>query len=141
VVLLLVIDVFMRSTFNRTLPGTVELVELFMVVVVFMAVAYASLGNANVAVELLYSKLPTRTQEILDSFTSLLGALIFGFVSWGMGKRLLENLFSVTPLETSMLRIPWFPFLFIACFGSVLLCLELVIKFIHSLMKIRQGNH
>lgn len=38
-IVLLVTDVAMRTSINRVLPGTVELVELFMVITVFMSVS------------------------------------------------------------------------------------------------------
>ena len=128
-VLILVTDVSMRTSSNRILPGTVELVELLMVATVFMSLAYTSLTDGFVSVELVYSRLSKRLQAILDSFASFFGMLVYALISWQIGIRAWENLWAVNPLETAMLRVPIFPFLFMAALGSALLCLQLLVRF------------
>jgi TRAP-type C4-dicarboxylate transport system permease small subunit len=135
IVALLVVDVFIRTFFNLVLPGTVELVELLMVVTVFMALAYTSLSEGHVTVDLLYLKLPKRVQVILNSLTSLLCMLVFGLFSWQIGERAWENVWTVTPLETSMLRVPFSPFLFIAALGNLLFCLYSLVRFLDSVFQ------
>jgi TRAP-type transport system small permease protein len=128
-VLLLVTDVSMRTSINRVLPGTVELVELFMVITVFMAVAYTSLTDGLVSVELVYTHSPKWVQLLMDGLANFCGMLIYAVFTWQIGIRAWDNLWSVTSLETAMLRVPVYPFLFMAALGSFLLCLQLWVKF------------
>ena len=73
----LVADVFLRTFVNIIMPGTVEIVEILMVVVVFMTLAYTYMQNGHVAVEFFYKRSSRRGQAFFDGIGALAGLLVF----------------------------------------------------------------
>ena len=131
-VLLLAIDVSMRTFISRVLPGTIEVVELLLVIVGFLTPAYASLVKGHVGVELISSKLPKRFQAILNSFSYLVGMAVFALMGWQIGLRAWENMIAVNTMNTPMLHISLTPFFVVAAAGSVLFALQEIVGFFHS---------
>jgi len=68
-------DVVLRR-FGKPIPGTYELVGFLGTIVVSFALGFTSLEKGHIAVELLVSKLPLRTQLAIETFTNLFSFLI-----------------------------------------------------------------
>lgn len=134
--LILAIDVFLRSAIDVVVPGTIEIIQFLMVLVVFLSLAYTSLGRGHVTIRLVSSRFPERIQVGLDSFASLLGVLLFAGIGWQLGLRGWDNIFATNPLNSFRLHVPYYPFYFMAALGSILLALHLLVNFCHSLIKI-----
>jgi TRAP-type C4-dicarboxylate transport system permease small subunit len=134
--LILAVDVGLRSGIDVVVPGTVEIVQFLMVLVVFFSLAYTSLGSGHVTINLFTARFPERIQVGLDSFSSLLGVLIFAGIGWQLGSRGWHNIFVTNPKLTYRLLIPYYPFLFMAALGSVLFSLHLLMNFCHGLAQI-----
>ena len=66
-----------RYFLNMPLLGTIELVELMMVVIGFFAIPYTTMERRHITVRLLVSRLSRRTQAILRSIGFFLSAGIF----------------------------------------------------------------
>jgi len=74
-------DVVLRR-FGKPIPGTYELVGFLGTIVVSFALGFTSLEKGHIAVELLVSKLPLRTQLAIETFTNLFSFLIFGLMTY-----------------------------------------------------------
>ena len=132
----LVIDVCLRSVFDIAVPGTIELVELLMVFVVFFSLAYTSLEKGHVSIGLIISRFPDNVQTIFDIIAAALGMCIWALICAQLAFRGWENLNVVNPMHTPRLLIPYAPFMFIAAIGCLLYCLHLLISVINSLRSI-----
>ncbi len=108
--------------------GAVEMVGLLTVVVVFCVLAFTEAKGAHIVVDILVSRLHSRTRAILTSIMSLLGAVFFIIMGWQGWDLVLSNL-SPFVRTTGVLSIPFAPFMFIMAFGCVLFGVEL---FIHT---------
>ena len=64
-------DVFLRDVFNQPIKGSIEIAELFQVLVVFFGLAYCEAQRGHVRVEILISYVGRRTRLALDSVTWL----------------------------------------------------------------------
>lgn len=114
-----------RFFFNKPLLGTVELVELGMVVIGFFAMPYSTMHNANVRVEIITVLISKRSKAILGIIASFLSALIIGFITYQAfinAFYYLENLNQAT----TILSIPFAPFRFIMAFGCLILFLRVL---------------
>jgi TRAP-type C4-dicarboxylate transport system permease small subunit len=131
-ILFVVGNVLSRFLFRKPLPGTIEIIELVAVVIVFFSVAYTESKRAHVYVELVVSKLRRRTQAILASMMYLLATVFFAALAWRGG--VLAWSYLVPRIrETYVLSIPIAPFLFVIALGSFVLALETLIHVLRPL--------
>jgi len=125
-ILFVVANILSRFLFKKPLPGTIEIIELVAVVIVFFSVAYTESKRAHIYVELVVSKLSRRTQAVLASMMYILAAVFFAVMGWRGG--VLAWSYLVPRIrETYVLSIPIAPFLFVIALGSFVLALETLI--------------
>ena len=128
--LLTVVDVFLRYFFNSPITGTTEVTEFMMVIVVFPALAWCAVKRRHVQVDLLVSHLPLAVQKIIDTFTLLLTLGIFVIITW---QSVLESMDVQT--TTALLHLPHAPFHWILTAGFALFCLSVVSLLIENFRK------
>jgi len=131
-ILFVVGNILSRFFFKKPLPGTLEVIELVTVVIVFFSVAYTEAKRGHIYVEMLVSRLSRRTQAILASMMYLLAAVFFAAMGWRGGVQAWSYLFP-NVRETYVLSIPIAPFLFVVAFGSLVLALETMIHVFNPL--------
>ena len=134
--LLVTADVFGRYVFNKPIKGTGEIVELMMVLVVFLAFAHSIFQKGNVTVDLLISRLSSRTNAILNIVTSLGSAVILGLIVWQLSIKGVEGVVT-SHRVTLLLGIPETPIFFAAAFGGLIACVELLLQGFHSFKQVR----
>jgi TRAP-type C4-dicarboxylate transport system permease small subunit len=132
-VLLTVVDVFLRYVFNRPILGSYELTEFMMAVLVFSTVGYTMIVKGHVVVDLVFAKLPQRARDILECITSLIGFILFAVVAW-------RNAVHASTAwgrndVTAELFIPISPFILFVALGIAVLSLVLFTQFVQSLAK------
>lgn len=126
-------DVAGRYVFNKPIKGALEIAELMMVLLVFLAMSYCTLKAGHVVVDLVTSRLSSRTNAILNVVTSLASAVIVGFIAWQLGMKGWREVVSSSSRLTLLLQIPEAPFYLVAAIGSLIACVELLIHSFHSL--------
>ena len=124
-------DVSLRYLFNRPIKGSVELIELMMVVLVFLAVAYTASQKGNVAIELMVARLPQRAQAIIDIITHSLSLGLVSLIIWQSVVR--ANYLWLHEHVSWTLSIPIYPFVFLIAFGCALLAIVLLANLLDSL--------
>jgi len=131
-ILFVVSNILSRFLFKKPLPGTIEIIELTAVVIVFFSVAYTESKRAHIYVEILVSRLSRRRQAILASTMCFIATAFFAAMGWRGGVLALSYLFP-NIRETYVLSIPIAPFMFVIAFGSLVLALETLIHVFHPL--------
>jgi TRAP-type C4-dicarboxylate transport system permease small subunit len=125
-VLLMVIDILLRRFFNSPLSWSLEVIQVMLVVVVFFSVAYCGARKGHISVELITSRLPSKTLAIIDIITHFLGIVLFIFMAWG------SCVLAINEFEshhvTGILPIPIYPFVFVVMFGSAMLAVVLIVQ-------------
>jgi len=137
-VLLIVVDVCMRSFFNSPIRGASDLVILAFTMIAFYPMALAALEGEHVALDILGRRFPRLPRLITEAVVLFVTAGMLGVVSWRLamqGIRLQEM-----NGETVLLGIPFSPFLYAATFGFVLMTLIFFLKALESLGKIRRQD-
>ena len=129
--LLTVGDVMGRSFFNKPIPGTFELSEYMLAVIVLLGAAYTQQVKGHVGVDFLTSRYAPRTQAVLQALTTLAGLLIIAVLVW---QGYLEGIHEKA--VSDQLRVPQWPFKLLVAAGGLLLWLELLLDFIASVLKI-----
>ena len=135
--ILTVLDVFLRRVFNSPIPFSIELVEFMMVFTGFLGLAWCAMSESHIRVDLIVSRMPTRAQGIIDSLCYLAGFGICGIIAW---RSVMESL-AIRKLhtESSVLGIPIFPFYLVVAAGFAALALAILISLARSLKEAVKG--
>lgn len=138
-VLTVTVDVGGHYLFKRPLTGSLDFVELMMVIVVFCGLGYCAALEGNVRVDVIHARLPKRIQAVLDVFTFAASTFIFTIITWRLFVRawnIIEE--PITGPGTQTLQIPHMPFIWLAGAGSLLLCLVLFTTFLNAIARFKR---
>lgn len=137
-VLLLGVNVILRYFIRKPLKGSVEMEEFLLVILVFFGVAYTALNKQHIKIDLLISRFPKPFQPVVTGVTSALSVglcvvmtwqtVVYAQTRWAYGG------------ESIILRLPIFPFILAAAFGSALLGLVMLVEFLRSLAEVIQNR-
>jgi TRAP-type C4-dicarboxylate transport system permease small subunit len=123
-------DVVGRDVFNHPIPGTVELSQCMLAVLILLGLAYTQQVKAHVGVSVVTSRLPHPAQLILRVVATLLCLFISCILVWQGWVIGIEE-----KTVSDMLRVPQYPFRLLVAVGAFLTGLELVIDLGDSLAK------
>jgi len=124
---LIMTDVVLRYVFNRPIMGAYEIIEYMMAVLISFAVAYCAYKRSHVSVDIVFDRLPSKPQSILEGLGSLIILILFIFIAW-------QNILYIKEtydqkLTSAILYIPTYPFVGAVAVGFVGLCLVIFIDF------------
>lgn len=124
---LTVADVVGRSFFNKPIPGTFELSEYMLAVIVLLGAAYTQQVKGHVAVDFFTARCSHWTRAALDVLTGAASLFVVAILVWqGAVAGIAEKAVS------DQLRIPQWPFRLLVAAGGLLLWLELALDLIDS---------
>ena len=113
---LTVADVLMRAG-GHPILGTYELVSLTLAIVIGFTIPKVSLDRGHVYMEILLEKLSKRDKAIMNTFTRILGLVLFAIIGYNL--LVIGNEFHTSGEVSSTLKLPFFPisyFVGICCF-------------------------
>lgn len=127
-------DVIGRYVFNSPITGTLEMSEILLAGVIFFGWGITQIVKAHVTVTIVTSRLPHRTQAILDFIINIVLLVIFGLIIWQGTKAALKYL----SLGRMVMNInaPIFIFQLFVPFGAFIVCLVLLVQIYQSFVKI-----
>ena len=132
--LMTMIDVLLRKFTNLSILGTVELTELMMVIVIFGSLAQCEVDGGHIKVDLILKRLKPRTQAIIDVFTQLACSILFALMTWALFLQASD--IKEWGEVTMDLRLPLYPFVYIASFGCAVLVIALSFKTLMALIEV-----
>jgi TRAP-type C4-dicarboxylate transport system permease small subunit len=134
VMMITVIDVVLRKFFNRPILGSIEIVEVSMVPMAVLAIAWGALKRSHIIVDLF--RFPKRMEQVLDTFMLILGLTVIPVASW---RAFVQASASYQMhLNTDILRIDLYPFYAIMGIGFALLTIAMVIVIIEQIIRMKQ---
>jgi TRAP-type C4-dicarboxylate transport system permease small subunit len=133
-----VADVIMRYFFRRPIIGSEEISTLLMVCVVFLGIAWCALKDGHISVDIITGKLSKRGRAFLNSFDNILTFALALIIAW---RTFLEAV-SVKKMDVNspLLGIPRYPFIFVTAFGFLLLFLAALILFIRNVKSVKDAD-
>ncbi len=123
-VLPVVSDVILRTITPYTIPGTIEIEELLMLLLVFLSLAWAQLRPEHIDVDLVFPHLPPAWQRGLGVFHWLACSILMALMAYEVLLNAVEKFH--TGEFSAELYIPTAPFYAVAGLGLVLMFLTLV---------------
>ena len=131
---LTVADVLMRAG-GHPILGTYELVSLSLAIVIGFTIPKVSLDRGHVYMEILLEKLSKRDKAIMNTFTRMLGLILFAIIGYNL--LLIGNEFRASGEVSSTLKLPFFP---ISYFVGVCCFIECFV-FMFDIAKIWRGKY
>jgi TRAP-type C4-dicarboxylate transport system permease small subunit len=133
IMILTLVDVTGRKAISQSVPGSLEMTELLMVVVIFAGLPLVSLAGEHVVFDSLDPWLPARVrraQDLLVDLCCALGLLGLAWVMWGMaGQRAGDG------ETTAQLKLSIAPFVY----GMSVLCA--VTALVHVMLMLKPVAH
>ena len=136
--LLVAFDVLGRYIFNSPFKGTFDSIEMMMVVVVFCGLAYCTMEEAHVRVDVILGRLSQRTRAILNTITFVPSVFIVALITWRLGERSWSVLQDLPGPATATIHIPHWPLILLATVGAFLFLLELIVYLVRSVKQVRK---
>jgi TRAP-type C4-dicarboxylate transport system permease small subunit len=125
-------DVIGRGFFNKPIPGTLELSEYMLAVIILLGAAYTQQVQGHVGVDFLTSKFSPRGQNLCKVITDVASlSIITILMVYGYSEGLHETAVS------DQLRVPQGPFKFFVAIGGFLLWLEIFVDLLKSVAVLR----
>ena len=125
-----VIDVFLRYFFNSPITGTTEISQLMMIIIVFPALGWAAIDRAHIRVDLLIRQLPKRPSAVVNAITFLLALGVYFIITW---RSFLES--AVVNRQTSLIHLPFAPFYWLMSVSLAIFCLAILALIIEEILK------
>jgi len=120
--LLINADVLGRYLFSNPVPGTLELSEIFLCIMVFLPLAYLGIRGEHIRIEILYSRFPAKVRSGFDILMKVLGFFFFAIMTW---QTFLDGRHSYLLKQATWGLLPikvWIPklFIFVGCLSFFL---------------------
>jgi TRAP-type C4-dicarboxylate transport system permease small subunit len=134
-----VADVTGTNFFEWPVPGTLEITESTMVLIVFGALAYTQEKRGHIRVELLHGYMSPRVKSFMDAVTHILAFVFFALLGW---QSVSELSYSWEMREATMgaIRFPLYPARLLLTAGTALLIAQLALDVISDLGRMWRGE-
>ena len=121
-----------RYFFNSPIPGHVEIVELMMVGIVFLGLAYTQLKDGNIRMQILEKRFFSgRAFHLAEATILLLSLFVFAMITWASYETALEA-YDYGDV-TSYILWPTWPFRMCIPLGCFFLCLRLAMQLVQRI--------
>ena len=132
-------DVVGTNFFDWPVPGTLEITESTMVLIVFGALAFTQEKRGHIRVELLHGYMSPRIKSFMDAVTHILAFVFFLLLGW---QSIGELSYSWEMREATMgaIRFPLYPARFLLTAGTALVIAQLALDVISDFGRMRRGE-
>lgn len=137
--LICVADVIGTNFLDWPVPGTLEITESTMVLIVFGALAFTQEKRGHIRVEILHGYMSPRIQSLMDVVTHFLALLFFVLLAWySFGE--LSYSWEIGEATMGTIRFPLYPARTLLTAGAVLLVLQLALDVIGDFGRMLRGE-
>ncbi|MFD2638763.1 TRAP transporter small permease [Piscibacillus salipiscarius] len=123
--LMVTLDVIGRKFFKAPITGTVDVVEVGLIVVIFASIAYTHLNEEHITVDFVVEKFPEKLQYVVEIIINVVIAILMILISWSMWNNAQRLLDSNT--VTGDIELPMFIFAVFSVIGTVMFALVAVV--------------
>ncbi len=132
--ILAIVYAIIGRQFGAPLPGSREIIEQSLVVIVFTVMGLEHMGHEKMAVDILVRHLPQKTQKVIAPIiyaiaVAILVIAVWELVVWGM------RMYDQGRTTMGTLGLPIWPFAYLAAFGMATLVPIWFIRFLTSIDK------
>ncbi|KJS88183.1 MAG: hypothetical protein JM58_01810 [Peptococcaceae bacterium BICA1-8] len=135
---LVIMEVILRSVFNKTLYITEEYSGYLMVAITFMALAYTLKEKGHIRMTFLHGLVKGRARIVLDMYSYLIGFVFFAIITGTTYNFFWDAVVTQSrsmQISSTYLAVPQF-FMPLGCF---VITLQFLAEFLRSVMVLRSG--
>jgi TRAP-type C4-dicarboxylate transport system permease small subunit len=122
IMLITVVDVFMRRILNNPLRPSMELTELLIGVAILLAIAYCGVKKGHVFVDFVFVKFSRRLRKNLLIIMHILAVAMCGVFTWQMARYAISTYDGHE--HSLILSMPLYPFIIIGSLSFLFLALS-----------------
>jgi TRAP-type C4-dicarboxylate transport system permease small subunit len=126
-------QILVRGVFNAPMASAEELARYFLICLTFLASSYVTVEGGQIRMEEFQGLLPARLRWYLQMTIELAGMAMFAVIFAATSITIGDNLENQTPT----LEMPFWLFMAPLLVGSLLLMLETLMQFLHTLQRRR----
>ena len=126
-------QILVRGVFNAPMASAEELARYFLICLTFLASSYVTVEGGQIRMEEFQGLLPARPRWYLQMTIELAGVAMFAVIFVAAAITIGDNLENQTPT----LEMPFWLFMAPLLVGSLLLMLETLMQFLHTLRRRR----
>ena len=132
-------DVVGTNFLDWPVPGTLEITESTMVLIVFGALAFTQEKRGHIRVEILHNYMSARWKSLADLVTHFLALVFFVLLAWySLGE--LSYSWEIQEATMGTVRFPLYPARTLLTAGAVLLVLQLALDVIGDFGRVLRGE-
>ena len=136
IVLITVADVVLRRLFHSPLRASMELTELLVGTVIFLALAYCAIRGSHIVVDVLITKFPRVPQLSIVAIMQFVTTAMSAVLTWQLV--LYAVVLSQKGDYSIVLKWPIYIFVIIGAVGFALLTLAFLIDFMSTIVEVRK---
>ncbi|OPY71878.1 MAG: 2,3-diketo-L-gulonate TRAP transporter small permease protein YiaM [Syntrophorhabdus sp. PtaU1.Bin058] len=125
-------EVIFRYFFNKPILGTVEISSYLLVIFCFTGIAFTQSQRGHINIELVTLRFPEGTQRMLRIITLILSLTTFMIITWQMAAAFWKS-WEMQEVRWGALPLPVWPVKFMIAFGSLSLCLQLLLDIVDEI--------
>lgn len=122
------------TLFFRPVPGTTEITEFLMSILVVFGLGYMALHKGHIRVDLILQYTSKKVTQWIDVYTYFFSTALYVMITWQCWYNVTSKYES--GLTSASLLIPLHPFIFITMIGSGILTLVLLRDFLKSIEEV-----
>jgi tripartite ATP-independent transporter DctM subunit len=128
---LIVAEVTLRSLLKRPIPGTIEMVQVMLIIVLYSGMGALGLKKDHIRVDILLDKFPPLAKQVITICAELVSLGIISILAW-------QNFVQASFLKSSgyltgLLKLPTWPFAAITGIFIGVFALAILVNFIDGL--------
>jgi TRAP-type mannitol/chloroaromatic compound transport system permease small subunit len=137
--LICVADVIGTNFFDWPVPGTLEITESTMVLIVFGALAYTQEKRGHIRVEILHGYMSPRIKSLMDTVTHFLAFAFFVLLTWNSIGELTYS-WEIREATMGTIRFPLYPARSLLTAGAALLVVQLTLDVVLDFGRMWRGE-
>jgi len=123
---------------RKPIIGATEVTALLMGFLVFLAFGYTTVRRGHLRADFIFSRLPLRTQAVLDIITHSLAAILVAIMTWRIF--LYAEAFRTSGRYTQTLNIYLWPDAYVIATASLLMVTSLVLQVVETARNLKRGT-
>jgi TRAP-type C4-dicarboxylate transport system permease small subunit len=127
------LDVIGRYIFNNPITGAIEISQVLMATMIFLAWPYTQNVKSHIAFEIIVDNYPSRIRKAVKLMTLVLSFILIGSIVWQSSIETLWHWRECRTFQT--IPLPIAPFEYSVTIGGIILCAELLIDIFHLFSK------
>jgi len=133
--LLTTVDVISRAVWSKPIPGTFELSEYLLAIIILLGAAYTQQVKGHVGVDFVTNRFGPRLKALCEILSNLGCMFILVLLAWQGYMRAVEE-----TTVSDMLRIPQAPFRMLVAVAGLTLLAEFLVDLLQSLRLFTGGR-